>query len=57
LILNLGSGSSPRQTGVLNLHIHAFDGVDVCATGARLPFRDGAFAGVLMRGVFEHIDG
>jgi SAM-dependent methyltransferase len=56
LVLNLGSGSSGRELGVVNLDIKPFDGVGVCASGECLPFRDGSFAGVLMRGVFEHVE-
>jgi SAM-dependent methyltransferase len=56
LVLNLGSGSAGHERGVVNLDIRPFQGVDICARGERLPFRDRSFAGVLMRGVFEHVE-
>jgi SAM-dependent methyltransferase len=54
-ILNLGSGRTRLGPRVVNLDLFDFDGVQVRGDAARLPFRDGAFEGALLRGVLEHV--
>lgn len=54
-VLNLGSGQTRYGQAVVNLDLFPFEGVDVCGDGERLPFRDAAFRGVLLRGVLEHV--
>lgn len=54
-VLNLGARTTSYEGPVLNLDLEAFPGVDVVANGERLPFRNGTFAVVLLRGVLEHV--
>lgn len=54
-VLNLGAGATSYLGPVVNLDVAAFSGVHVCGDGARLPFRNGAFVVVLLRGVLEHV--
>jgi SAM-dependent methyltransferase len=54
-VLNLGSGSTAYGSRVLNVDLQPFPGVQVVGDGERLPFRARSFAGVLLRGVFEHV--
>lgn len=53
--LNLGSGRTSYGSRVVNLDLGARGGVQVCGNGERLPFRDGTFSLVLVRGVLEHV--
>jgi SAM-dependent methyltransferase len=54
-VLNLGARATDYEGAVLNLDLEPFPGVDVVADGARLPFRNGTFTLVLLRGVLEHV--
>jgi SAM-dependent methyltransferase len=54
-VLNLGSGRTRYGKNVLNLDLNRFANVQVCGSGEALPFRDGVFEGVLLRGVLEHV--
>jgi SAM-dependent methyltransferase len=54
-ILNLGSGKTRYGIRTINLDLQAHPTVQVRADGHQLPFRDAAFAGVLLRGVLEHV--
>jgi SAM-dependent methyltransferase len=54
-VLNLGSGKTRYGARTINLDIQAHPAVQVRADGHRLPFRDAAFSGVLLRGVLEHV--
>lgn len=54
-VVNLGSGSTGRRRRVINVDIGAYSGVDVRADGHLLPFRSASMAGVLLRGVLEHV--
>jgi SAM-dependent methyltransferase len=54
-VLNLGSGMTTYGPGTVNLDLEPFDGVSVCGDGQQLPFRQGSFAGVIIRGVLEHV--
>jgi SAM-dependent methyltransferase len=54
-VLNLGARTTSYKGPVLNLDIEAFVGVHVVGDGSRLPFRNGTFTVVLLRGVLEHV--
>ncbi len=54
-VLNLGSGQTRYGDRVVNLDLQRFPGVSVQGDGHRLPFRDATLAGVLLRGVLEHV--
>jgi hypothetical protein len=54
-VLNIGSGRTRLGSRTINLDIQAHPTVQVRADGHRLPFRDQAFSGVLLRGVLEHV--
>lgn len=54
-ILNLGSGDSGRQEGVINVDIRELPTVDVVADFTKtLPFKDGECDGVMSRNCIEH---
>lgn len=54
-ILNLGSGDSGRQEGIINVDIRELPTVDVVADFTkRLPFEDGEVDGVMSRNCIEH---
>jgi SAM-dependent methyltransferase len=54
-VLNLGSGSTSYGASVVNQDLFAFRGVHLCGDAHKLPFKDGVFAGMLLRGVLEHV--
>jgi SAM-dependent methyltransferase len=54
-VLNLGAPSASYPGTVLNVGLEPLAGVDVVADAGRLPFRNGTFAVVLLRGVLEHV--
>jgi SAM-dependent methyltransferase len=54
-VLNLGSGTTGCAPRTVNLDLRPFKGVHLCGDGHRLPFREEAFSGVLLRGVLEHV--
>jgi len=54
-IVNLGSGPKRIAPNIVNVDIHPFDGVDVCADAAHLPFADGSVDAVLCECVLEHV--
>lgn len=53
-ILNLGSGDSGKQEGVINVDIRPLPTVDVVADVAHLPFEDNECEGVMSRNLIEH---
>jgi hypothetical protein len=55
LILNLGSGTTRYGPHTVGVDLQAYSGVRVCADAQHLPFRDASAAGVLLRGVLEHV--
>lgn len=56
-ILDAGAGLRRRPArNVINMEIYAYPSTDVLAIGQNLPFKDGAFDGVLSLAVLEHVD-
>ena len=55
LVLNLGSGSTKYQDGVINVDIELFPNVDIVADGCQLLFADGTFDAVISEAVIEHV--
>jgi SAM-dependent methyltransferase len=54
-VLNLGSGTTQYGRNVVNLDLRLQPGIQLCGDGTRLPVRDCCVAGVLLRGVLEHV--
>jgi SAM-dependent methyltransferase len=54
-VLNLGSRTTEYPGPVVNLDLEPFAGVHICGNGGQLPFRNGCFSVVLLRGVLEHV--
>jgi SAM-dependent methyltransferase len=54
-VLDLGSGERRLQPGTVNLDIVPSPSVDVVADGHRLPFPEGAFDGIVLQSVIEHV--
>jgi SAM-dependent methyltransferase len=54
-ILNVGAGGTEYGTNVVNLDIAPGSGIDVVGVAEALPFRDGAFDGVVFQAVLEHV--
>jgi SAM-dependent methyltransferase len=55
IVLNIGSGNSPRQTGILNVDILDYDNVDIICDIHSLPFKDKSIDAVLNIAVLEHV--
>ena len=55
IVLNIGSGNSPRQTGILNVDILDYDNVDIICDIHSLPFEDESIDAVLNIAVLEHV--
>ena len=56
LVLDVGAGRRPAYfSNVVNFEISRFETTDVVGDAADLPFRDGAFDGVLSIAVLEHV--
>jgi predicted SAM-dependent methyltransferase len=53
-ILNLGSGDSGKQEGIINVDIRPLPTVDVVADVAHLTFPDNECEGVMSRNLIEH---
>ena len=54
-MLNLGAGDTDYGPRFLNLEIAPAPGIHVVGTGEALPFSDGAFDGVVLLAVLEHV--
>jgi len=52
-LLNLGAGED-AQPGMINVDIRAVPGIQVVASAAALPFRDGSLDAVLAQDILEH---
>ena len=55
LVLNIGSGNSPRQDGVVNLDMMDYDNVDIVCDIHHLPFKDNSIDAVMSLAVLEHV--
>ena len=55
LVLNIGSGNSPRQDGVVNLDMMDYENVDIVCDIHRLPFKDNSIDAVMSLAVLEHV--
>ena len=55
LVLNIGSGNSPRQEGVVNVDMMDYENVDVVCDIHRLPFKDNSIDAVMSVAVLEHV--
>ena len=58
-VLDIGSGTAHVKnfrSDIVSTDIMAFPGIDVVADAHELPFRDGAFSGVVMLDVLHHLE-
>lgn len=55
LVLNIGSGNSPRQDGVVNVDMMDYKNVDIVCDIHRLPFKDNSIDAVMSLAVLEHV--
>ena len=56
IALNLGSGTTTHGERIVNVDMLDAPTVDVRSDAHHLPFRSKSFAGVLLRGVLEHVE-
>jgi SAM-dependent methyltransferase len=55
VVLNIGSGNSPRQDGVVNLDMMDYENVDIVCDIHHLPFKDNSIDAVMSLAVLEHV--
>ena len=55
LVLNIGSGNSPHQDGVVNVDMMDYENVDVVCDIHHLPFKDNSIDAVMSVAVLEHV--
>lgn len=55
LVLNIGSGNSPRQDGVVNVDMMDYENVDIVCDIHDLPFQDKSIDAVMSLAVLEHV--
>jgi SAM-dependent methyltransferase len=55
LVLNIGSGNSPRQDGVVNVDMMDYENVDIVCDIHHLPFKDNSVDAVMSLAVLEHV--
>jgi len=55
LVLNIGSGNSPRKDGVLNVDMMDYENVDIVCDIHDLPFKDNSIDAVMSLAVLEHV--
>jgi len=55
VIINLGSGNSPRVAEVINLDFFEYDNVDLVCDIHDLPFRDSSVDSIMSTAVLEHV--
>jgi SAM-dependent methyltransferase len=55
LVLNIGSGNSPCQVGVVNVDMMDYENVDAVCDIHRLPFKDNSIDAVMSLAVLEHV--
>lgn len=55
IILNIGSGNSPRKTGILNVDMMDYENVDIICDIHDLPFKDESVDAISNIAVLEHV--
>jgi SAM-dependent methyltransferase len=55
LVLNIGSGNSLRQVGVVNVDMMDYENVDIVCDIHHLPFKDNSIDAVMSLAVLEHV--
>ncbi len=55
LVLNIGSGNSPRQGGVVNVDMMDYENVDIVCDIHALPFKDNSVDAIMNVAVLEHV--
>jgi SAM-dependent methyltransferase len=55
LVLNIGSGNSPCQVGVVNVDMMDYENVDIVCDIHYLPFKDNSIDAVMSVAVMEHV--
>lgn len=55
LVLNIGSGNSLRQKGVVNVDMMDYENVDIVCDIHHLPFKDNSIDAVMSVAVLEHV--
>ena len=55
LVLNIGSGNSLRQKGVVNVDMMDYENVDIVCDIHNLPFKDNSIDAVMSLAVLEHV--
>jgi len=55
VVLNIGSGNSPRQGGVVNVDMMDYENVDIVCDIHHLPFKDNSIDAVMSVAVLEHV--
>lgn len=55
LVLNIGSGNSLRQKGVVNVDMMDYDNVDIVCDIHHLPFHDNSIDAIMSLAVLEHV--
>jgi SAM-dependent methyltransferase len=55
LVLNIGSGNSPCQVGVVNVDMMDYENVDIVCDIHYLPFKDNSIDAVMSVAVLEHV--
>jgi SAM-dependent methyltransferase len=55
LVLNIGSGNSPRRAGVVNVDMMDYENVDLVCDIHALPFRENSVDAIMSVAVLEHV--
>jgi SAM-dependent methyltransferase len=55
VVLNIGSGNSPRRNGVLNVDMMDYENVDIVCDIHALPFKDNSIDAIMSVAVLEHV--
>jgi SAM-dependent methyltransferase len=55
VVLNIGSGNSLRQSGVVNVDMMDYENVDIVCDIHHLPFKDNSIDAVMSMAVLEHV--
>ena len=55
MVLNLGSGNSPKRDGIVNLDMMDYENVDIVCDIHALPFKDNSIDAVMSLAVLEHV--